>query len=119
MPFKCLCFPVLWNFYDPTDRHVQFLKGMLRSPFAGSQVESLFVVPRTFATVQELLGIVVLVCGSPTWQLCGGAGGNLFQKDLCHRLCVKTHIPASVCLGSRFQLCIDRGSLCLSVSSVT
>lgn len=112
---RCLCFPSpVELLLSPTDPSMSDSLGML-SPLLDPQVGKSVVVPRTFATVQELLGIVVLVCGSPTWQLCGGASGNLFQS-LLHRLCVRsTHSSVSL-PGFRFQLCDRPEALCASTS---
>ena len=119
----CLCpsgvsvSPVLWNFYDPTDLQCQVPWGF-SVPLLDPQVGKSVVVPRTFATVKDLLWYNCSpVCGSPAWQLCGGASGNLFQEDLCHMLCVRSTHSSVGLPGFRFQLCDGPGALRASASS--
>ena len=66
----------------------------------------IFVGPRTFATVWELLWYNCSpVWGSSAWWLYSGANGELLQEDLCHTPC--SHVCQSPCPLSPWQAAAD------------
>ena len=73
----------------------------------------IFVGPRTFATVWELLWYNCSpVWGSSAWWLYSGANGELLQEDLCHTPC--SHVCQSPCPcphGRPLLTCAPTGTL--------
>ena len=78
--------PVLWKFYNqiPLAFKVKFPEDS-QSLCQILRLGNLLWAIELLQQGRNSFGVIFLVCGLSAWWLYGGANGNLFQEDLCHR----------------------------------